>query len=676
MIRRLLLVAVVLPLLLTGLSLPAARAAGGTLTLTFYDANGTLLTAAQVHTIAKGPGTGQNAGYDADAFVDPATLEMVGGPNPLGSGLSAALPSSPAAVDLAMNWPASTANGYSMVVLDNGGAGFSTGGTVNFTFAAANDAKRRLDAALAARTSPTYSHSAAFDAAYDAAVGYLALANAVGASESTKGKNGSLALDRLDVATQLMLKEYGTAFASANTAVADRWSGYTIDESKATGTKYKTPVDTAQAITTAIPATETGWVRFVLDPTVTTSTYANEISYAHAHGLKVMVEPVDSAYCDASSPTPGFTCSLSAYHQAFVNATTQLTGTAAPDAYEVGNEVNGDWLLSSGTNTPAARVADAAAWVTANAPGAGRVLTLFWQLNTAGAAGTSVFNWSRANLPATVRADLDTVLLSTYVEQAPLGLGFDEVMTQLRTEFTGKTIGIGELGYWIQGQRYWWAYSNIASSSAPTVADLQPVADQYYRASLGYQGSVGGGFWWNFPSQVVPSTAFQGTFAAVRDSLGSGSGGGGGGGGGGGNTHGGTWAGRAVLPATASYKDLYQAVTVSPSTTDTASVWVKGSGAVKVTVWGNASWTTSLATVKCTAGGTWSQCTLPSFSTGSRSKVYLDLESAYNGAGTVYVDDVVLGTSGGANLVTNPDFESGATGWSSTDAAVWSVVQP
>ena len=34
MIRRLLLVAVVLPLLLTGLSLPAARAAGGTLTLT------------------------------------------------------------------------------------------------------------------------------------------------------------------------------------------------------------------------------------------------------------------------------------------------------------------------------------------------------------------------------------------------------------------------------------------------------------------------------------------------------------------------------------------------------------------------------------------------------------------------------------------------------------------
>ena len=80
--------------------------------------------------------------------------------------------------------------------------------------------------------------------------------------------------------------------------------------------------------------------------------------------------------------------------------------------------------------------------------------------------------------------------------------------------------------------------------------------------------------------------------------------------------------------------------------------------------------------MKCTASGTWSQCTLPSFGTGSRSKVYLDLESAYNGAGTVYVDDVVLGTSGGANLVTNPDFESGATGWSSTDAAVWSVVQP
>ena len=174
--------------------------------------------------------------------------------------------------------------------LDNNGAGFSTGGTVNFTYRAANDAKTRLDAALAARTSPAYTHSAAFDTAYNAAANYLSLANASGASESTKGKYGALALDQLAIANDLMLKEYGIAYAKANTPVANRWSAYTIDEANATGTKFQTPVNTIQSMTTATPATETGWVRFVMDPTVAVSTYANEITYAHAHGLKVLVE--------------------------------------------------------------------------------------------------------------------------------------------------------------------------------------------------------------------------------------------------------------------------------------------------------------------------------------------------------------------------------------------------
>ncbi len=652
------------------ITVPSATAASGVLTLTFYDSAGSLLTASQVHAITRGPGTGANAGYDADAFLNPATLEMVGSPNPMGStGLTATLPGSPASVDFAVNWLVSPTNGYSMVVLDNNGAGFATGATVNFTYRAANDAKTRLDAALSARTSPSYTHSAAFDAAYNAATSNLALANAGGASESTKGKNGALALAQLDIATGLMLKEYGTVYATMNTPMADRWSAFTIDESLVSSGKYKGPVNTIETMTSATPSTETGWVRFVMDPNVATSTYAAEITYAHAHGLKVMVEPVDSAYCDAQSPTPGFACTLANYHTAFVNATTLLTGTAAPDAFEVGNEVNGDWLLSSGTNTPAARLADAATVVTNNAPGKLRVLTLFWQINTAKSQSTSMFNWARTNLTSSIRANLDMVLLSTYVEQAPLGLAFDQVMRQMQTEFAGKKIGIGELGYWIAGQRYWWAYSNLPSSSNPTVAQLKPMADQYYRASLGYAGSVSAGFWWNYPSEVATSVPFQGIFSQIRDDLGTG-------GGGGGNTHSGTWAGRGVLPASAAYQDLYQAVTVSPMTTDTASIWLKGTGVFQVHVWGNSAWTQNLATVTCTASTSWTKCALPNFATGSRTTVYLDLENAVNGVGTVYVDDTFLGQSGGTNLVSNPGFESGATAWTSTSASIWAVIQP
>lgn len=505
-----------------GCAVPSGKVARSTLTFTFYDTSGTRLTPAQVHAITRGPGAGRNAGRDADAFLDPSTLEMVGSPNPLGSGLSATLPASSASVYFAVNWLASSTNGYSLVVLDNGGAGFTTGGTVNFTYRAAHDAKVRLDAALAARTGPAYLRSAAFNSAYDAAMADLVQADAQGASESVKGRYGALALDRLDVASDLLLKEYGTVYAKTATPVADRWSGFTIDESKASGNAYKTSLDTIQTMTAATPPTETGWVRFVMDPTESATTYANEIAYAHSEGLKVLFEPVDSAYCDASSPAQGFDCSLSAYHASFIDATTHLTGSAAPDAFEVGNEVNGDWVLSSGLNTPAARLTDAASVVATNAPRALRVVTLFWQLNTAASPTTSLFNWARANLTPSIRADIDVVLLSTYVEQAPLGLAFDQVMNRLLAEFKGKQIGIGELGYWIQGQRHWWAYSKLPSGTNATATDLQPIADQYYRAALGYAGSVGGGFWWNSSSEVAESATFRAVFSQIRDDLGTG----------------------------------------------------------------------------------------------------------------------------------------------------------
>ena len=105
-----------------------------------------------------------------------------------------------------------------------------------------------------------------------------------------------------------------------------------------------------------------------------------------------------------------------------------------------------------------------------------------------------MFNWINANLPASVRSNLDYVGISQYQEQAPVGAAFDQIMRRLQVEFPNQQIGIGELGYWIAGQRYWWAYS----SNVTAAKDI--VLEQYYKASLGYAGSHGGGFWWNFAS--------------------------------------------------------------------------------------------------------------------------------------------------------------------------------
>jgi hypothetical protein len=59
---------------------------------------------------------------------------------------------------------------------------------------------------------------------------------------------------------------------------------------------------------------------------------------------------------------------------------------------------------------------------------------------------------------------------------------------------------------------------------------------------------------------------------------------------------------------------------------------------------------------------------------GAKSRIYLSLDTAYsNTAGTMYLDDVFVGTAGGANNVRNPSFESGNTSWSNDAPAIFSI---
>ncbi len=86
--------------------------------------------------------------------------------------LALTVPSQPVA--FAFNWPTQP-RGYSLVILDNGGSGFSGAATVNLTYQAALDEKRRLDSTLAAR--PDYQPSSDFQAACNAAVMHVNTAN-------------------------------------------------------------------------------------------------------------------------------------------------------------------------------------------------------------------------------------------------------------------------------------------------------------------------------------------------------------------------------------------------------------------------------------------------------------------------------------------------------------------
>jgi hypothetical protein len=465
-------------------SLRGFAQAGGVVTLLFFDRTGTALTPTQVRSASNNGG----AGYNNDFLLNPANMCAISS-GPLytsGSNLAFNIPSE--AVALAFNWP-TLPGGYQLLILDNGGAGFSAAATINFTYQAALDVKKKLDAARAAR--PDYVPSMKFNTAYQAASSQLAGVD-VYSPESAKGKAGQLALDNLAVAYDAMLAEHGPVYAAANKSTVTPWIGFTID----TVTNYQANVDLAASL-----AAPYAWIRIAFDSSQAPSAYTNIVNYAKTKGVKVLGQPVDST-CDKNY-------TRAQYKQLFID---YITAFPQIDAWEVGNEVNGSWLSSD----IGLRIADAAAEVRARAPGKTTFLTLFLQINT-GTEEYSIFTWTNANLPESTRANIDVVTFSQYQEQAPMGVAFDQVMKTLHAEFPTQKIGLGELGYWISGQQFWWAYNQT-----DTIAAKRTMAEQYYNAGFDYPGSIGGVFWWTYIADFKSDAAMQQIVKTLRDKLQSG----------------------------------------------------------------------------------------------------------------------------------------------------------
>lgn len=449
--------------------------------LLFYDRNGKRMSAGQVRRMSDNGKTG----FDNDALVSPKTLKVTK-KGPLyryKKTFAFHLPRKPAA--LALNWPTKP-GGYSLIILDNKGRGFSKNSTVNFTYQAALDTKRKLDSALGKRKK--YVRTKAFKKSYRAGVKKLRTAMK-SSSQSIKGKYGQLALDQFAAAFDIMLADYGPAYARANRVKNPPWIGFTIDRRE----NYKENCDLAASL-----GGSSTWIRVVFDKGTVPSDYAAMIRYAKSKGLKILGQPVDSS--DSASYTyKGY---LKRF-KLFVDQFPQI------DAWEIGNEVNGSW---TGSGMPR-KLAGTAAYVRKKT-GKLTVLTFFWQLNTAGKK-YALFNWMDTYVPVSVRKNIDCVFLSQYQEQAPVGVVFDQMMTRLRMEFPNAKIGLGELGYWIPGQRYWWAYSKKNPNSDARHA----VCRQYYRAALGYKNSVCGGFWWNFCTQFPGDRAMQNTIRALSSQI-------------------------------------------------------------------------------------------------------------------------------------------------------------
>jgi hypothetical protein len=178
------------------------------------------------------------------------------------------------------------------------------------------------------------------------------------------------------------------------------------------------------------------------------------------------------------------------------------------DIWEIGNEVNGDWL---GSNT-LAKVE--AMYDVVSSQGGATALTFFYEGEpsdpdnciAADRGGNDMFTWInqqfQLNLPAIrrpaetekIRLNISYVLISWYPDQCPgENPNWPSVYTQLAMIFPNSKVGFGELG--------------TANPEFGSTFEINEIS-QYYPMAKTVSGLpasyIGGYFWWYFAEEMVP----------------------------------------------------------------------------------------------------------------------------------------------------------------------------
>lgn len=201
-------------------------------------------------------------------------------------------------------------------------------------------------------------------------------------------------------------------------------------------------VSELEAITTALTAMHRfPTVRIVFDKGEPVSYYTPAVNAFRPHAF-IMAEPVDSSYARKYT--------FSGYAQQFQRFWNAMNHTV--DLWEVGNEVNGNWL-GSGMPTKIQAAFD----IVTNCGGQ-TMLTFFYMGEANGAncndsASDDMFTWIDNNFPADdpnrerMRLGLTQVSVSWYPDQCPgVNPDWNYVFTRLAFIFPNSGVGFGEVG--------------------------------------------------------------------------------------------------------------------------------------------------------------------------------------------------------------------------------------
>ncbi len=154
------------------------------------------------------------------------------------------------------------------------------------------------------------------------------------------------------------------------------------------------------------------------------------------------------------------------------------------DIWEIGNEINGEWLGS--TSSVVAKMTGA--YDIVKARGKKTALTLYYNEECWAKPQNEMFTWANNNVPTKMKQGLDYVFISYYEDDCnDLQPNWPVVFAKLAKMFPNSKIGFGEVGT---------IYANRKAS----------YIQRYYNMNITETNYVGGYFWWYYRQDMVPMT--------------------------------------------------------------------------------------------------------------------------------------------------------------------------
>jgi len=403
-------------------------------------------------------------------------------------------------IHLSLPWPVA-GDGFSTVWLDKNGDGYSDGDMVFVNEEIAVTQYRRFKESLRKRATdwnPVYQPGAKARKAAEQAKELMARAHAE-RDAAARAQAFDAALQAVSLAWQKLLFEHGLQIAQTQRAKGALRFGLVIDE----GIFQR--LNEYRRVIAAIKRSGANWVRLVFRSNPDDFLYANLHSFneydsiigeLRGQGLRIMGTVLDTGQWPRSL-TPQI------YAERVKNLVFHYQDQIR--SWEVGSELNGDWLGGASAPLPPDQVyriyAAGAAKVKELDPALETVATLYWWDGGAPDREHSLFGWLKRYSREGFGRNLDLLAVSLQPDENPVGMAFEAIFERLHQELPDKRLMLGSLGY-VDGdklQGYWW----LDADDVPAARDDLLVL--FTTASCAMPRSLCGGFWWQTLEQMIPA---------------------------------------------------------------------------------------------------------------------------------------------------------------------------